>query len=183
METGQNPLVSVVMPVYNARKYIEKAIESVLHQTYAQFELILVDDGATDGSGEVCDRYAKQDSRVVVIHQKNGGISKARNRALHIASGKYIAFCDHDDEMLPRNLENAVTAMETQQADMVKFAYQHDRYSFDKLVETSTQTLLNMCYSLDELAYHCDLFLLRRWSLVYGFLFSGSFIHPSFNIM
>lgn len=158
METVQNSLISVVMPVFNARKYIERAIESVLQQSYTQFELILVDDGATDGSGEVCDGYALQDSRVIVVHQKNGGISNARNRALQIAQGKYIAFCDHDDEMLPNALENAVTAMEAKHVEMVKFAYQHDCYSFDQLISTGTQILPEQRYSLDELVDHYDLF-------------------------
>ena len=120
MANGKDPLISVVMPVYNARQYVGKAIESVLQQSYSQLELILVDDGATDGSGDICDRYAKLDSRIIVIHQKNGGISSARNRALQAASGKYIAFCDHDDEMLPHCLEDAVLAMESKQADMVE---------------------------------------------------------------
>ena len=158
MEAAQNSLVSVVMPVYNARKYIEKAIKSVLQQSYTKLEVILVDDGAIDGSGEVCDRYARQDPRVIVVHQKNGGISGARNSALQIAKGKYIAFCDHDDEMLPNALENAVAVIESKQAEMVKFAYQHDKYSFDQLVGTSTQTLPDMSYSIDELIGHYELF-------------------------
>ncbi len=158
MKIEQNQLVSVIMPVYNARKYIEKAIESVLQQSYALFELILVDDGASDGSGEICDRYAKRDSRIIVIHQKNGGISNARNRALQIATGKYIAFCDHDDEMLTYCLENAVTTMESKQAEMVKFIYRHDRYSYEKLVGTGIQPLPEMNYQLDELVNHYDLF-------------------------
>ena len=73
------PTVSVIMPVYNAHLYVAKAIESVLQQTYQDFELILVDDGATDGSGEICEKYAAQDDRIVLIHEENSWICKARN--------------------------------------------------------------------------------------------------------
>lgn len=82
---NNTPMVSVIMPVYNARKYIESTIESVLNQTFTDFELILIDDGATDGSGEVCDTYASMDKRIVLIHQANGGICKARNAGLAVA--------------------------------------------------------------------------------------------------
>lgn len=158
MEEKNRSLISVIMPVYNARQYIEKAIESVLKQSYAQLELVLVDDGATDGSGEICDRYAKQDSRIIVIHQKNGGISSARNRGLQVVKGKYIAFCDHDDEMLPHCLENALLMAESKHGDMVKFTYQHDRYSFGKRVGSSSQCLPDTSYKMSDLINHYDLF-------------------------
>lgn len=113
--------VSVIMPVYNTGEYLKTAVESILSQSLKEFELILVDDGSTDGSSERCDEYACQDSRVVVLHQKNGGICNARNAALKIAKGDYIAFSDHDDEYLPGLLENAYKrALETK-ADVVKF--------------------------------------------------------------
>lgn len=91
-------LFSVIMPVYNASIYLDGAVNSVLDQTYKNFELILVDDGSTDGSCEKCDAYAQRDKRVKVIHIENSGISKARNIGMKMAEGKYIAFCDHDDE-------------------------------------------------------------------------------------
>ena len=116
-----NPLVSVIMPVYNAKDYLAMAIESVLKQTYKNFELILSDDGSTDGSELICDCYAQTDNRVVVIHKKNGGISSARNYALDMARGKYIAFCDHDDIMKSNCLEKALTALQETGADFVRF--------------------------------------------------------------
>lgn len=146
------------MPVYNAGGYLAKAIESVLAQSFSQFELILVDDGATDGSGDVCDRYAQQDPRVVVIHQKNGGISSARNRALQSARGEYIAFCDHDDEMLPQCLENALSAIRSKRADMVKFTYQHDRLSYGELKWSSSQSFPDDAFQLDDLIDNYQLF-------------------------
>lgn len=124
------PMVSVIMPVYNAHLYVAKAIESVLQQTYRDFELILIDDGATDGSAEICDHYAAQDSRIVLIHEENGGICKARNVGLKRARGKYIAFCDHDDLYMPQYLEKAMDAAIKEKAELVKFAYRSE-YSID----------------------------------------------------
>ena len=124
------PAVSVIMPVYNAYLYVAKAIESVLQQTYQDFELILVDDGATDGSGEICEKYAAQDDRIVLIHEENGGICKARNAGLKHAQGTYIAFCDHDDLYMPQYLEKAVSSAIKENADLVKFAYRSE-YSND----------------------------------------------------
>jgi len=91
-------LISVIMPVYNSGTYLSKAVESILSQSFRDFELILVDDGSSDGSSEKCDEYAAKDSRVIVIHQKNGGICNARNVAIDIAKGEYIGFSDHDDD-------------------------------------------------------------------------------------
>ena len=109
------------MPVYNSAKYLNTAIESILNQSFRDYELIMVDDGSTDGSKELCDDYAKRDSRVVVIHQKNGGICNARNTALKIARGEYIAFSDHDDEYLPGLLEETYKNAKINDADLVKF--------------------------------------------------------------
>lgn len=95
------PSVSVIMPVYNAGKYLRGAIDSVLAQTFRDFELILLDDGATDGSGSVCDEYAAKDSRIRVKHGRNGGICASRNVGMELARGKWLAFCDHDDYMEP----------------------------------------------------------------------------------
>ena len=80
------------MPVYNTKPYLEQAIESVLYQTFQDWELILVDDGSTDGSGEMCDQYVKEDSRIRVIHQENKGLSRARNIGVQFATGEYIQF-------------------------------------------------------------------------------------------
>lgn len=92
-----NDLISVIIPVYNVENYLRECIDSVLAQTYTELEVLLVDDGSTDGSGAICDEYARQDSRVRVIHQANGGLSAARNTGLRIARGQYISFVDSDD--------------------------------------------------------------------------------------
>lgn len=91
------PRVSIIVPVYNVEKYINRCIDSILSQTFTDFELILVDDGSPDKSGEICDEYAKKDKRIKVIHKKNGGLSDARNVGLEIAKGDFIGFVDSDD--------------------------------------------------------------------------------------
>lgn len=112
--------ISVVMPVYNAGRYLHSAVDSILSQDFPHFELLLVDDGSTDGSSEICDQYAVEDSRVIVIHQQNKGICNARNTALKKAKGEYIAFSDHDDEYLPGFLKNAYEKACKHHADLVK---------------------------------------------------------------
>lgn len=92
-----NPLISVIIPIYNVEKYLHKCVDSVLAQTYKNLEIILVDDGSTDASGQICDEYAAKDSRIKVIHKPNGGVSSARNAGLKVASGEYIGFVDGDD--------------------------------------------------------------------------------------
>ena len=91
------PKVSVIVPIYNTEKYLHRCIDSILGQTFTDFELILVDDGSTDKSGKICDEYAKKDSRIVVVHKENGGVSSARNNGLDIAHGEWITFVDSDD--------------------------------------------------------------------------------------
>ena len=98
-------LISIIVPIYNVEKYVEKCIESIISQTYKNLEIILVDDGSPDNSGVICDEYAQKDSRIKVIHKENGGLSSARNVGLDIASGEYISFIDSDDYISPRFVE------------------------------------------------------------------------------
>ena len=113
--------ISVIMPVYNAGKYLRGAIDSVLAQTFRDFELILVDDGATDGSGGVCDEYAAKDARIRVKHGRNGGICASRNVGMDLALGEWLAFCDHDDYMAPDILDVALRAVGDADCKLVKF--------------------------------------------------------------
>ena len=94
-----NPLVSIIVPVYNTEKYLRKCLDSILGQSYQNLEIILVDDGSTDKSGDIIDEYQKKDGRVVTIHKKNGGQSSARNLGIKNASGEFIGFVDSDDEI------------------------------------------------------------------------------------
>lgn len=92
-----NPLISVIVPVYNVEDYLDRCVHSITRQTYKNLEIILVDDGSTDSSGEKCDVWTKKDNRIRVIHKENGGLSDARNAGLDIVSGEYIGFVDSDD--------------------------------------------------------------------------------------
>lgn len=113
--------ISVIMPVYNSEKYLRKSIETVLNQSLKEMELILIDDGSSDRSGEICDEYAQGDERVKVVHQENKGLSAARNVGLKLVQGEYITFADNDDECLPGFLEKNYAIAKKYDADMVKF--------------------------------------------------------------
>lgn len=115
----QSGTISVIVPIYNVAPYLEECVDSVLRQTYTNLECILVDDGSTDECPAICDRYAGQDSRVVVIHKKNGGLSDARNAGLEVAKGAYIEFLDSDDWIDDTLLEVQLRAMEEYGAQIV----------------------------------------------------------------
>ena len=113
------PKISVIVPVYKAEKYLHRCVGSLLAQTFADFEIILVDDGSPDNCGEICDEYAKKDNRFKVIHQKNGGVSLARQAGLDKATGDYIIHCDPDDWIEPEMLQEMLTKAQEENADMV----------------------------------------------------------------
>lgn len=113
--------VSIIVPVYNTQDYLGKCIDSILSQTYRDFELILVDDGSTDGCPVICDRYKLADGRVTVLHKQNGGLASARNAGLDAAAGKYVSFVDSDDYIAPNLLETVVAVMENKSCDWVGF--------------------------------------------------------------
>ena len=89
--------ISIIVPVYNVEKYLKKCVDSILGQTFTDFELLLIDDGSTDNSGSICDELAKTDNRIKVIHKENGGLSDARNIGIEVAKGDFIGFIDSDD--------------------------------------------------------------------------------------
>lgn len=116
-------LLSVIIPVYNVKPYLEKCVESIVDQTYHNLQIILVDDGSTDGSQTICDELAQKDSRIVVIHKENGGLSTARNVGMDRAKGYYIAFVDSDD-WLERNMyEVLINQLEAHDADLVACSF------------------------------------------------------------
>lgn len=113
-------LVSVIVPVYNAQRFLPYCLDSIVGQQYSNLDIILVDDGSTDASGTICDAYAARDARVRVIHNSNGGIAAAQNTGLDQAKGEYIAFCDNDDILSRNNIRVLVDALEATHADMSK---------------------------------------------------------------
>ncbi len=115
--------ISVIIPVYNVEKYIKQCLDSVINQTYKNLEILLVDDGSTDNSGTICDEYAKKDSRIKVIHKENGGLSSARNVALDIATGEYIAFVDSDDYIALDTFKKCFEKLEKTDADVCMFSH------------------------------------------------------------
>ena len=116
------PKISIIMPVYNVEKYIRASIDSVLAQTFTNFELIIVDDGSPDNCPSICDEYALSDKRIKVIHKKNGGLSSARNAGIEIAQGEYIQFLDSDDTIVPTALQQLINIIVNNDVDVVVFA-------------------------------------------------------------
>lgn len=114
-----NPTVSIIVPVYNAKNYLQRCIDSILHQEYTDYELFLVDDGSTDGSGDICDAYAAADARITVIHKENTGVSDSRNLAISQARGTYLQFLDSDDWITPDATKLFVRAATEHDCDLV----------------------------------------------------------------
>ena len=126
-----NSIISVIVPVYNVESYVRKTIDSVLNQTFQNFELILVDDGSTDNSGIICDEYTLKDKRIKVIHQKNAGQSAARNNGFEIARGEYICFLDSDDWFSENALEVFINTIKNYDVEIVMI----------KLLETYSENI------------------------------------------
>ena len=122
-------LLSIIVPVYNAEKYLEECLDSVISQEYANLEIILVDDGSTDKSKDICDEYEKKDSRIKVIHKENGGASSARNAGLYIAKGEYIGFVDSDDYISESLFSILLQALLETDADIAKCGFQEFKYN------------------------------------------------------
>ena len=114
--------ISIIVPVYNTEQYLPSCIDSILNQSYTDFELLLIDDGSKDGSGKICDAYAEKDSRVRVFHKENGGVSSARNLGLQEARGEWVCFVDSDDELMPNGLQTMVGSI-SEEVDLVMGGY------------------------------------------------------------
>ncbi|MBQ3309624.1 glycosyltransferase [Candidatus Saccharibacteria bacterium] len=119
-EEKREPLVSVIVPVYNVEKYLRRCLDSIIEQTYKNIEIILVDDGSTDKSGEICDEYKKKDERITVIHQLNNGVSETRNVGIRNSSGEYIMFIDSDDFVLRKYVRALVDAVISSEAEVAQ---------------------------------------------------------------
>lgn len=112
-------MISVIIPVYNVKDFLCECVDSIINQSYTDLEIILVDDGSTDGCSEICDSYAEKDNRIKVIHQKNQGLSAARNTGLEHMRGDYLTFVDSDDYLMPSAVERMYTLAKSYEADMV----------------------------------------------------------------
>lgn len=118
-----NPKISVIVPVYNVERYLRKCLDSIIAQTFSDWECICVDDGSPDNSGKILDEYAAKDKRFVIIHKENGGVSSARNAGLDMARGEYITFCDSDDWIDPATYYTAYMQAKAKHADIVQWDY------------------------------------------------------------
>ena len=140
------PEISVIVPVYNIQDYVSECVDSILKQSFRDFELILVDDGSTDSSGNICDSYMTIDSRIKVIHKKNGGLSDARNVGMMSAKGKYFSFIDGDDTVSLVYLEILYNTLKEQDADIVQGGFSNKR---ERLVLKS-ETKPLYCFDKEE---------------------------------
>ena len=118
-----SPLISVIVPIYNVERYLEKCIHSILNQTYQNLEIILVDDGSPDNCGAICDQYSAVEQRIKVIHKQNGGLSDARNKGIDAATGEFLVFVDSDDAILSEMIEKLYRRIVIDQSDMAFCGY------------------------------------------------------------
>lgn len=152
MNENKTKKISIIVPVFNVEEYIQKCLDSILHQTYCQLEIILVDDGSTDKSGKICDEYAQRDERIKVIHKSNGGLSDARNAGLDIATGELIGFVDSDDYINEQMYEILYRIMQDEQADIVYCKRAIVRNSMiQKYFDTETKQCWNSLNALEKM--------------------------------
>lgn len=141
---NKNPKISVIVPVYNVEKYLQRCIDSILAQTFTDFEVLLIDDGSKDKSGEICDEYAVKDKRIRVFHKENGGVSSARNIGLEHCIGEYICFCDADDWVDISWLKGFTSKFPS---DLIVQGYKCKLFKFDKW---ENRQLPNICLPVNS---------------------------------
>jgi len=127
----ESPELSIIVPVYNADKYLDRCIESIIVQSFTNFECILINDGSTDGSSVICDQYRKSDDRIIVIHQENSGVSATRNKGIEMARGKYICFVDSDDYLQSNMYEKLFAAINNTNTDVACCGYTENNKTYD----------------------------------------------------
>ena len=149
MNGRTEPLISVIVPIYNVEQYLENCINSILNQTYRNLEVILVDDGSPDNCGKICDRYSDKDPRIKVIHKLNGGLSDARNKGIDTAEGEYLTFVDSDDTILPEMIDKLYQRIVIDQSDLAFCGYQQVNQKGDVLSEVYLED--NLLYGFDAL--------------------------------
>ncbi|HEL2594358.1 TPA: glycosyltransferase [Streptococcus suis] len=148
------PLISIIVPVYNVENYLDECIQTVLAQTYSNWELLLINDGSTDSSGSMCDDYARRDGRIRVIHMKNRGVSEARNTGLTLSKGEYITFLDSDDGIREDFLETCLTTAIQHDVDIVIghfFIWDENQQTFYYFVEQSQKDTIELISAQEAL--------------------------------
>ena len=163
-----NPLISIVVPVYNVEKYLKKCIQSIINQTYKNLEIILVDDGSSDNSGKICDEFAQKDNRIKVIHKTNGGLSDARNAGLDIMSGEWVSFVDSDDFVSKYYIENLYNLATEFMADVSMVSYSKI-YTTDFIsdYEAFNKPRKFTAFSCIEKLFYCKLCGIGAWGKLY----------------
>ena len=164
----QNPIISIIVPVYKVEQYLSRCVESILNQTFLDWELILVDDGSPDKCGDICDYYASKDSRVKVIHKENGGLSDARNAGIDIARGNYLAFVDSDDIIHPQMYELLYNSLKKTNSDISECGYMRfeGQVNFDELGDKSEEFVCSGMEAL-ELLIQESKFKIPVWNKLY----------------
>lgn len=160
--------ISVIIPVYNREDCIRRCIQSIREQSYCELEIIIVDDGSTDKSGVICDQMQKEDTRILVFHQKNQGVSAARNYGIRAASGKYIQFVDSDDTIEKYMCEKLVKRQKETDADIVICGYNLITKGKIEHIEATDSFFANLSCFVDDFAYYLKNFLLHNpWNKLY----------------
>lgn len=164
-------LVSVIVPVYNVEKYLSECIQSILDQSYPYFELLLIDDGSTDGSPAICDEFAQMDSRIRVIHKENQGASATRNRGIDEAKGDFIVFVDSDDLIQEKMLQKMVTAMTRYQTDLTICGYERFKDNWKQRRRLSPYSLVILQSKLELASVYktpdTNMFGVSIWAKMY----------------
>ena len=175
-----NKTISVIVPVYNVAAYLPQCLESIQNQDYRDLQVLLIDDGSTDGSGAICDQFAAQDDRVQVIHQKNGGAAAAKNAGLRAARGEYLSFVDSDDYLEPNVYGFLVKILEETQADAVQGAFQEVYRSRTEEKSLKPETLEGYDYLL---RFPKDFTCALLWNKLYRReIFAGVFFEEGHKI-
>jgi len=162
------PKISMIVPVYNSEKYLSRCIESILNQTYKNIELILINDGSNDRSGEICDQYARNCNHIVVVHKKNSGVSDARNEGIKLSSGEYLQFVDSDDYIDGNMTEMLVKALQQESSDLIICGY--------KIINDTTGQCMLMRYLYKQISLSFE-----EMMNIYDDLYLNFHVNPLWN--
>ena len=166
--SNSDELISIIVPIYKVEKYLEKCIESIINQTYSKLEIILIDDGSPDACGEICDEFAKKDSRIKVVHKKNGGLSDARNTGIQNATGEFFLFVDSDDYISHAMVEILYKTIKKHDADMVVCGYyevsSNGVVNVRKFTIKNGEEVLNGVEATERLLYSLEPEMVVAWN-------------------